>query len=309
MQKIILVAQAPGRRSKEPLDGAAGRRLAALAGLDHAEFLKRFERVNLLDDQSGQPDVRAMRDRADDLRKRWNGRKAVLLGRHVALAFRLVNEDYEWFKPVQVEPGLELAVMPHPSGISTWWNAAENVKSARKFMLRLNVGFFAINRNKEKLPTGRPEKFTPEQVAAALVACDGLPLQAADLLAEETGISITREAVIDYCGRYPALAELRARLKQGIGDIAEMNVGQAVRDGDRKSSRWLLRSNMYSDRGYGLSVHARVNGRVQHDHRHAHLHAKLNGSLDLSQYSAEQLAAMRDLADALGVANPGGNQS
>ena len=66
------------------------------------------------------------------------------------------------------------------------------------------------------------------------------------------------EVVLGYCERYPQLQELRARCKAGIGDIAEMNVGGAVRDGDLETSRWLLRSNMFTNgrdnRGYGISV-------------------------------------------------------
>ena len=115
MQKIILVGQAPGKRSKEPLDGAAGRRLAALAGLDLPQFLKRFDRVNLLDVPGS--NIVAMRKRVNELRESWKGRRVVLLNKVVALAFRLIDgEDFEWFKPLEVPPGIEVAVMPQPDG-------------------------------------------------------------------------------------------------------------------------------------------------------------------------------------------------
>lgn len=187
--KIILVGQAPGSRGdpKQPLAGAAGRRLAALANIDLDQFLDRFERVNLLGPQlkAGKGDafdVRAARDKADALRLKWRGRKAVLLGRGVAAAFRLVPDDYQWFKPLEVPPGVEVAVMPHPSGISHWWNDSANVEAAREFMLRLKVGWTSDAR-------------------AALAAAKGDAATAAQILAEETGKMVEPADVLAALGR------------------------------------------------------------------------------------------------------------
>ena len=47
----LLIGQAPGPRSDpaEPLAGRCGARLAGLCGIGQDEFLRRFERVNLID--------------------------------------------------------------------------------------------------------------------------------------------------------------------------------------------------------------------------------------------------------------------
>ena len=80
------------------------------------EFLKRFERVNLLEAPSS--DIVAMPASGPTSSARAGvGRRVVLLGQTVALAFRLIDDDYEWFKPLEIPPGFEVAVMPNPSGM------------------------------------------------------------------------------------------------------------------------------------------------------------------------------------------------
>jgi hypothetical protein len=276
--KIILVGQAPGRRSdpKEPFSGNSGRRLAALAGLDHAEFLKRFERVNLLDGwPGGGPhkgdsfDLRAARDKADQLREGWKGRKAVLLGRGVAAAFRLVPDDYGWFQPLEVPPGLEVAVMPHPSGISHWWNDPDNVQRAREYMLRLKF-FERPTRN----TGGRVPVFSEDEVAAALVAGRGIHTWAAKVLAEETGLSCSSQTIANYIERYPRLAAIGPAQKDRLCDFAEHNVVRAIENGDVDSSWKLLRSQVANGRGYTLQVNAKVENQVSGHLTHDHVHRR-----------------------------------
>jgi hypothetical protein len=105
--------------------------------------------------------LRSLRASADELRKRWRGRKAVLLGRDVAAAFRLYHQaDYDWFQVLEIDPGVEVAVMPHPSGTSSWWNERVNVEAATKFTRRLMLGYLVFKRTRPRQRTsGRKEGF------------------------------------------------------------------------------------------------------------------------------------------------------
>ena len=133
----LIVAQAPSSRSdpSEPLAGASGRRLAALCGLELDDFLARFERVNLLPRYPGRA---AKGDRWDHVRARLvacsmtprlRRRRTVLLGWNVAHAFHML--DREWFEWAdEIGDGALVAVAPHPSGISHFWNDHRNVRRA-----------------------------------------------------------------------------------------------------------------------------------------------------------------------------------
>lgn len=64
------------------------------------------------------------------------GRRAVLLGRAVAGAFRLPG-DVPFLTWVEAEVRgvrISVAVVPHPSGVNTWWNDAGNRRCARRFL-------------------------------------------------------------------------------------------------------------------------------------------------------------------------------
>lgn len=277
-RKIVLIGRAPtrGASSTEPLDGVVGRRLAALAGLDHKDFMTRFDRVNLVEERA--PPA-AMLEAADALRPKLKGRKVVLLGATVAAAFRLRENEYTWFKPVEIPPNIELAVMPHVDGKSTWWNEPANEHEARDFMLRLQLGYLVLARVVPKENQfgqgpgqGQPEKFTPAQVGIALIMGRGIYTWAAKCLAETTGIHVSGQAISDYVKRYPDLAEIQTAQKTRMLDVAENNVVKAVEAGDVETSRWLLRSKMAAGRGYELQVQNQVSGHISHDHVHAHAH-------------------------------------
>ncbi len=133
----MLVGEAPGpsvvrlRRPGEALTGAAGRRLAALAGVPLVTYLRRTERVNLLDAYPGErwPSAEA-RDRARSLLPRLAGRTTLLAGRRVAAAFGVDAPWYEW---VELDGG-RVAVLPHPSGRSRYWNDPANRDAAAEFL-------------------------------------------------------------------------------------------------------------------------------------------------------------------------------
>ncbi len=130
--KPLLVGQAPSRTSDpaRPWSGGAGKSLADLAGMAHAEFLRLVEPVNLLrrwPGTAGKGDrfpMRSARARAKGIELR--GRVALLAGRKVAAAFGLPRADRAegmgWY-PLR---GGFVTVIPHPSGVNLWYNDADN---------------------------------------------------------------------------------------------------------------------------------------------------------------------------------------
>lgn len=137
--KPLIVGQAPGPNTDpaEPLSGASGRRLAALCELSVNDFLDRFERVNLMDrfpGKAGKGDAFRMdraRRAALRLSQRFEKRKVVLLGNRVARAFE-VKPIWPAGNFVPMWGGF-VTVVPHPSGISRWWNDPENARSMELF--------------------------------------------------------------------------------------------------------------------------------------------------------------------------------
>lgn len=129
----IIIGEAPSRLHcpRGPLSGKSGQRLAALCELDLGEFLALFERRNVLPAFPGPagkgsafPMAQA-RARAARMRLAFPARPAVLLGGRVARAFCLDLPPLSWSGNV--------AVCPHPSGVSRWWNDPANVEAARAF--------------------------------------------------------------------------------------------------------------------------------------------------------------------------------
>lgn len=142
----LLIGQAPSRGSDPalPLSGRSGGRLAALCGVDASDLRRRFDLLNLLDRWPGKDGKRdafpvdAARRRAIDLllSGRMFGRRVVMLGGAVALTFGIRRYDYlRW----SANETLTLAVAPHPSGVSRWWNDEANVEIARAFWHDLAV--------------------------------------------------------------------------------------------------------------------------------------------------------------------------
>lgn len=156
--RVLLIGEAPGKsgRPGDPaLEGRAGRRIARLCGIEYEEYLRRFDRRNLLPEWPGKApgngsawpreEARAIartnrfsRSLDADAEERVgfrHYRDVVLLGRRVADAFGL-RSTYPWFHPTLVmRPRFWVA--PHPSGASRWWNDPENVKRAEAFWKRI----------------------------------------------------------------------------------------------------------------------------------------------------------------------------
>lgn len=153
----ILVGEAPSPGADpDPLlalTGRSGRRLAALAGLAYPiDYCRSFGRINLLQNPmpaapGGRGSVfdharaRLAADRLVDI----VGQRSflVLLGRRVARAFDV--SDACWFEWNLAMWGAEsgvaraahLAVVPHPSGTSSFWNDPTNRLRAGRFFLNL----------------------------------------------------------------------------------------------------------------------------------------------------------------------------
>jgi hypothetical protein len=103
--------------------GCAGNRLWRLlhdrTGATKAEYVRGFERVNLVIGEWDRVDARAA---ADEFIRVHQGRRAVILGASVRTAFRL--------PPVLVTTVLHRGVyfrqLPHPSGRCRWYNDPKN---------------------------------------------------------------------------------------------------------------------------------------------------------------------------------------
>lgn len=141
--KPLIIGEAPGKNGDPttPIEGRIGRRLAECAGIPFDEFLTTFDRRNLLDVQpqdSGKGadfNVRAAARVARELEKQFTpGQTVLILGKRAASAFRIT--DVAYFQPLTIN-GAKVYIMPHPSGVNTWWNLLENELQAIRFMHRI----------------------------------------------------------------------------------------------------------------------------------------------------------------------------
>lgn len=103
-------------------DASAGARLCRVLGLPPAEYLRRFERRNLLRELPwSAPRARAAADAV--LAEMPERDRLVLLGRRVADAFGApFDVDPRAALPVERWRGHLVLVLPHPSGRSHLWN-------------------------------------------------------------------------------------------------------------------------------------------------------------------------------------------
>lgn len=151
----IIVGQAPSRSSDgmPPFHGRSGVRLARILGLEWPALAMSFRFANLLSrwpgytggNGHGRPDGRRRHggdefDPTSDealiaagrLLVASKGAVLVLCGRGVATAFGLPRRFpiLTW----RVMGGSTVGVLPHPSGVNHWWNAAGSEERARRFL-------------------------------------------------------------------------------------------------------------------------------------------------------------------------------
>lgn len=128
----MIVGLDPGLGTGRPIDPdrPTGRRMASLSGLDRPAFSDRFDRINLHPEPRPSSDDQAA---GRNLSSVVEGRRVVALGRRVAAAVGCPSEWMEW----SVRPGGFVgATMPHPSGLSRWWNDPGNRTAAGEFASR-----------------------------------------------------------------------------------------------------------------------------------------------------------------------------
>lgn len=137
-RRVVLVGQAPARRTSLTLRGRTGKKLVELMMINERLYLKAFERKNVLArypgrSARGEGDLFPMaiaRKRARRIRKRIRRRIVVFVGRRVARAFRFEAPFLQW----RAFEGGMAAVVPHPSGVNRWWNSDENRRAASAFL-------------------------------------------------------------------------------------------------------------------------------------------------------------------------------
>ena len=141
-RKVVLVGQAPSRGGDtlRPFFGKSGGRLERLAGIPRGLLGDHFALANILQRWRGSagskgdmfPIVMASRA-AEELLRQLDGRRVVVLGRAAARAMGVpgVAPAMTWRNHVPLE---EIAVMPHPSGVSLWWNDPANILAAAAFL-------------------------------------------------------------------------------------------------------------------------------------------------------------------------------
>lgn len=138
----LLLGEAPNRWQGEDLLKRGHHTLfredlAEYCNLTKVEYYRAFVRANLLDywpGRSGKGSAFPMgeaRSKANLVRPYlYSFTRIVLLGRRVATAFRLEKLDwYQWWPAGDSQ----VAVAPHPSKVSRYWNDPENVAAAKEF--------------------------------------------------------------------------------------------------------------------------------------------------------------------------------
>ncbi len=149
----LLIGQAPGPRTDPELplfpvpNTSTGGRLKEIMGIRRYEYLRIFERINLLPTFPGQHKrddkfpIASARLAAAAMRSLLAGRVVILVGRNVARAFGHVEEFHQWVdwavrRPCKIardNPYCRVAVIPHPSGRNHWYNDQANREAAQRF--------------------------------------------------------------------------------------------------------------------------------------------------------------------------------
>lgn len=143
----LLIGQAPGPRTHKDLAlfpeprASAGGRLFEMTGLSVSEYMRTFDRVNVLYQHWGKAPA-GTEDRfpaalgraaAEGMRHFLAGREVLLVGRDVATAFGHEaapwlewRDDFEW--------SFRFAILPHPSGRNHWYSDEANRRDASRFL-------------------------------------------------------------------------------------------------------------------------------------------------------------------------------
>lgn len=141
--KPLLIGQAPGPNTDPRLPlyplpkTATGGRLASFMGLTTHQYLRTFDRVNVLQDFPGKCKrddkfpLREARIAAAAMTPLIAGREVILVGRNVACAFGWTEIPFH--TTVVTSDDTAWTVVPHPSGRNHWYNSEDNRTEARLF--------------------------------------------------------------------------------------------------------------------------------------------------------------------------------
>lgn len=102
-------------------------------------------------------------------------------------------------------------------------------------------------------PGGKPQKFTPEQIAAALRATRGLLSDAAKQL------GCSRQTISDYLERYPELKTVIVEAREAMLDFAEAKLYQHIAEGSERLLQFHLQTQGRR-RGYRTDAPAVAEG-------------------------------------------------
>lgn len=134
--KVLLVGETnpynpEARFALYPLPaGASGGRLAKILGMTARDYLRTFDRMNLV---SGAWSLQTARDTA---RSRTTAPYRILLGRRVCAAHGV---EFRPFTTVssRTQRWVSCVILPHPSGRSRLWNAPTAASRARRLVRAL----------------------------------------------------------------------------------------------------------------------------------------------------------------------------
>lgn len=141
--KPAIIGQAPARGSGgRPFVGRSGDRLRKLAGvekLDDHFFLYNLIKVEVRKQGKGDSfDRIEAAQQAQTLLPALRQDRVplvILMGRHVERVF-FGPRRHAWMK-VFASAGLNWVVLPHPSGVSHWWNDRQNRLAYAEFMQKV----------------------------------------------------------------------------------------------------------------------------------------------------------------------------
>lgn len=150
---MLIVGEAPGRATSQFDESLVRQDLADLCDCHLLTFTKHFARTNLLPEwpgrsESGKGDLFPLAEARKNaallvMSLEWlRFKRIVLLGRRVERAFGWrPGAWFQWYPLATRDDGVErkLAVSPHPSKVSRWWNSSDNVMLAAEFWYELNV--------------------------------------------------------------------------------------------------------------------------------------------------------------------------
>ena len=154
MRPVLVGESPPARASVESIcplfpvpTNSAGGRLQRMTGLDRAEYIRKFTRINLVP-VPGPPSVAHARWAAANLLRggMLSGCSVVLLGSRVWRAFDFnPDSSFATWWPLHagggiVSPPGRVARLPHPSGRCRWYNDVVNLERATEFLTALARG-------------------------------------------------------------------------------------------------------------------------------------------------------------------------